>query len=162
MSSSSDLLVIGLGNRLRGDDAVGLVLAERLMKNAPPRVAIELREETDALTLAHDLIEHDAPLLAVDCANMGLAPGEWRLFRSDEAQLRGHADGISTHGIGLADAMILAGTLGRRSVSWIFGVQPASLDPVERLSAEIEERLPEMTAALYNASVRLSEGNAAQ
>ena len=162
MSSSSDLLVIGLGNRLRGDDAVGLHLAGALAGNTPHGVEVRIREQADPLDLAHDILEWDGPLLAVDCAAMGLEPGEWRLFASDEARLRCRSDGISTHGPGLADALALAEALGRKGATWIFDVQPARVEPVDGLSSEVEGRLPEMVAALYDAVIRLTAESAAR
>lgn len=141
------LLILGLGNRLRGDDAVGLVLAEALRPRLPPTTELRLMEQADPLELAHDLTEEDGPLLAIDCASMGLMPGEWRLFPWDEAVVGG-GSAISTHGAGLPDALHLAAALGRKGKAWLFGVEPGSLDHVEGLSIEVERRLPEMVAAL--------------
>ena len=155
MSSSPELLVIGLGNRLRGDDAIGLVLAERLAANNPQSVAVMQHEENDALSLANDLLDHSGPLLIIDCADMGLSPGEWRLFRSGDASLRRRTAGISTHGLGLADALELATALGRQGENWVFGVQPAGLDRGAPLSATIMQKLPEISAALQETIRRL-------
>lgn len=140
------LVVAGLGCRLRGDDAVGLALVAGFAP--PPGVERCLWEDADALTLAHDLLELQAPVLLVDCARMGLKAGAWRCFRADEARLAMMAGVVSSHGPGLSEALALAKALGFDGAAHIFGVEPASLEYGAGLSPMMTARLPALRRAL--------------
>ncbi len=133
------LVLIGLGNRWRGDDGIGLALLERIAATLPDSVKVCPRESDDALSLADELLSLDLPAVVVDCADMGLAPGARRWFGEDDVVLRGAR---STHGLGIADALPLARALGYRHEVRFLGIQPATLAMCATLSAELERQLP--------------------
>lgn len=137
---SARVLVAAVGSRACGDDAVGLVLAERLRGDAGVDVA--LWEDRDALDVAGALLEGAGPVVLVDCADMGLPPGSWRLL--GEGVARDHRDTVSTHGFGLADALRLARALGCERDVRVFGVQPFDVRPglvglSDGLAGDLEE-----------------------
>ncbi len=145
------MLLAGVGSRLSTDDAIGLELVARLAP-LPPGVEARLWEDADALTLAAGLLDLDRPALIVDCADMGLAPGGARLFRDSDARLGRRLRALSTHGLGLAEALDIARRLGLAWPVHLFGVQPFHLGPGARLSPPMQTRLPalldELGAAL--------------
>lgn len=142
---SGRVLVAAVGSRACGDDAVGLVLAERLRGDAGVDVA--LWEDRDALDVAGALLEGDGPVVLVDCADMGLPPGSWRLL--GEGVARDHRDTVSTHGLGLADALTLARALGCERDVRLFGVQPFDVRPGRvGLSEGLAGGLEELVRAL--------------
>ena len=106
-------LVVGIGHDDRGDDAAGPLTA-RLLARAwgdllPPSVAVRgWRGDLLALIDAWCGVER---LVLVDAVVSGAAPGTWRRYGVDAPFARGA--GASTHGVGLADALALARTLGR-------------------------------------------------
>ncbi len=139
--------MVGVGSALSRDDGVGLVLVDRLRER---RVDVQARcwSDADAATVVSNLLELDAPVLFVDCAQMSLPPGEFRCFDEQRAALRIRRDSVSTHGLGLAEGLAIARQLGFvRSVS-IFAVQPYSLVPGLGLSPSMEARLDGLTDAL--------------
>lgn len=140
------LTVAGLGSRVRGDDAVGLHLVAQLADNAATRRV--LWEDADALSLAHELLGLHGPVLIVDCADMGLEPGEFRIFDEATARVVTRADTVSTHGFGLADALALARELGFGQTVTFFGIQPQRLDVTGELSAAVSARLDGLRAGL--------------
>ena len=143
------LTVIGVGGRGSGDDAVGLELVERLAgRLVLDGLSFLLRPDADPLTLAQDLLELTAPVLIVDCADMGLQPGESRCFPAESASLRIRTDSTSTHGLGVAEAIAIADALGFDRPVTLFGVQPFDTSPDLRLSLPMETRLPRLLAAL--------------
>ena len=98
--------VIGLGDRDRGDDAVGLVVAERLTR---------LRPEADVMTWERpelDLLEvlptHD-PVVIVDAARSGAPVGTVH----DDPHVSTDVAGRGTHGFGIAGVLELARELDR-------------------------------------------------
>jgi hydrogenase maturation protease len=147
--------VVGIGSRAGRDDGVGLALVERLERNGRfPELTFLLWENADAATVAYNLLELETPVLLVDCADMGVKPGECRVFDERTASLNLRTDSVSTHGLGLAEALTLARSLGFEHHAHIFGVQPFDLNPGLKLSPEMEERFSGLCEAL---GARVSE-----
>ena len=146
------LTVVGIGSRGARDDEVGLLLVETLAKRSSEcNVVTRLWENADSLTLAHDLLELSGPVLIVDCADMGLAAGSWRFFSSQESQIKHHSATVSTHGLGMAEALTIAQGLGYKHTVHLFGIQPFDLSPALGLTTEMKKRFPAILEALDNA-----------
>jgi len=115
------MLIIGLGNPDRGDDAAGLLVARRLVERG-----IEAVEHVGG---ALDLIEilHTADCaLIVDAVVSGAAPGTLHMWDAGTADLRSDVLGSSTHALGLADAIELARSLDRLPKELtIYGIEAA-------------------------------------
>jgi|GEM_PF-723752 len=148
------ILLVGIGSRASEDDAVGLVLAEEMARRGLAGVTVELWEDRDPLDVAAGLVEisdrdPEITVVLVDCAELGLAPGCWRAFDLDEAELAERAGGPSVHGVGLADGLALARALGFVNPVRVFGVQPFSVEPGRlSLSLPMATRLPSLGTAL--------------
>lgn len=146
MSIERRLTVAGIGSLLSRDDAIGLELVRDLP--TPSGVETLLWEDADALTLAHELLQLATPVLIVDCADMRLAPGSWRAFSLDDAGLAPATDAVSTHGLGLAEALAIARQLGFGQTLRVFGVQPYDIRSGAGLSAAMAGRLGVLRQAL--------------
>ncbi len=153
------LTVAGIGSQVSCDDGIGLTLV-RALSERPLLSGITARlwEDADALTLAHLLLESEQPVLLVDCADMRLDSGCWRLFSDANAGLNMQSRTLSTHGLGLAEALSIARTLGLAQRVHIFGIQPFDLAPICDLSPEMKQRLPRLLRALEGAVVSLTSG----
>lgn len=138
--------VIGLGNRMRGDDGVGLRLVEALAARGLDGVEAVLHEGADALTLAEDLVGHDLPSVVVDCATLGDS-SEQAWVAEEELRLRGLEGSVSAHGLGFGTALGVARGLGFSSPLRFFLVAPHSLDG-DALSPRLEARLPSLVDRL--------------
>lgn len=105
------LLVIGVGNADRGDDAVGLLVARRLstLCSAAVRIVEHSGEPTSLLAYLGDA---ECAIL-VDACMSGGPPGTINRFDVAAAALPQVEFGCSTHGMGLAEAVELARVLGR-------------------------------------------------
>ena len=141
-------LIIGLGNPLRGDDGVGVRAAQALAEQKlPPGVEV-LDGGTQGLGIVN-LLEGRQRVIFVDAADMGAAPGEFRRFTLDEAQLLGNDRHLSLHNANLRDALLLAQALDMLPAEVIiFGVQPASLEWKTSLSPAVEAALPKLLEAV--------------
>ena len=108
-------LVIGVGNPDRGDDGVGHEVVRLLAGRTPPDVGL-LRHGGEATGLLDCLHGADAAWL-IDAAASGAAPGARRRLDAAAGALPGDLAALSSHGLGLAQAIELAralGTLPRR------------------------------------------------
>ena len=143
-----ETLVIGVGNPLRGDDGVGVRVAEALVERDLPRDVEVVDGGTQGLGIV-SLMEGRRRVILVDAADMGRAPGSFVRFKPEDVRMWGDAEHLSIHGAGLRDALLLAqalGTLPEEVV--IFGVQPAKIEWESALSPEAEASLPALVEAV--------------
>ena len=156
------LALCAVGGPAAGDDAVALELLERLERlPLDPRLHRENWGRSDALDMTQRLLELELPVLVVDCAEYGAAPGEGRLLAGDSIRLGGYRDGLSCHGFGVAEALALARQLGRSAPVDFFAIQPFDLTPGTPLSAPMRERLGGLLEGLQAAVERLLREGAA-
>ncbi len=144
-------VVIGIGNPDRGDDAAGRAVARWLHGRLPPEVEI-IEHNGEASTLLSCLENATTAYLVDACASAAPA-GAVRRFDVSASPLPKGAFKLSTHGMGLAEAIELARVLGQlpsrcivyaiEAMSFEMG-RPLSLlvtaaigDVGERLRAEI-------------------------
>jgi hydrogenase maturation protease len=141
-------LVIGLGNPLRGDDGVGVRVAQILAEQAlSPGVEV-MDGGTQGLGIVN-LMEGRQRVIVVDAADVGRSPGQFVRFTLDEARLLGDDQHLSVHAAGLRDALLLAQALKMLPDQVIiFGVQPASLEWESTLSPQVEATLPDLIEAV--------------
>ncbi len=126
------LLVVGVGNPLRGDDAAGLVLGSAIA------------EALGACYIAgEDVPEHytdqmragpATQVLFVDAVDMGMPPGHIGLVRTDELD----DTSVSTHKVSLAVLARLVETMSGKRVR-LLGVQPQSLGWGDAVSEPVRE-----------------------
>jgi hydrogenase maturation protease len=105
------LRLIGVGNRWRGDDAAGLVVAARVRAQLPGAVDV-VEHEGEPI----DLIEACAGAQTtwlVDAVCSGAQPGVLHRLDASDRPLPAELFRLSTHRLGLHDALELARALGR-------------------------------------------------
>lgn len=139
---------MGLGSSLGRDDAIGLALVRALSGEAPFEARCVLLESADAATVASLLLEWQRPVVFVDAADMDIPPGEYRFFPDKDASILLKTSSVSTHGLGLAEGLELARTLGFEQPVRVFGVQPFDLSPGQELTPEMVSRFPLLLDAL--------------
>jgi hydrogenase maturation protease len=104
-------IVIGVGNAYRGDDAVGLAVAERVRGSTPADVLV--RECEQEPTRLVDAWEGADLAVVVDACAGGAEPGTVHRFDVAEGPLPARVFRSSTHAFGVGDAVELARALGR-------------------------------------------------
>ena len=133
--SGAETLVIGLGNRLRGDDAAGPEVARLLRERAPEIRAVEHEREPS------DLIElwADASLAIVIDAVHGEEPGRIHRVEVGREELRERRSaGASTHALALGEVIELARVLDRLpSRLVVFGIEGTRFDTGADLSPAV-------------------------
>jgi len=134
---SPETLVIGIGNAFRGDDGVGLIVAQRLRALALPGVTVlEQSGEGTALVEAWKAAER---VIVVDAVSSGSKPGTVHRLEVTDQPLPAYFSGGSTHTFGLAEAVELARQLDRLPASLIIcGVEGQSFTPGADISTEVE------------------------
>jgi hydrogenase 3 maturation protease len=113
-------MLVGIGNELRGDDAVGLVVARRLRGAVGARVLETGDAPENHLGLV--VLERPDTVLLIDAADLGRPPGEFEIL--DPADMEGTC--LTTHAMPLAE---LSGVISFRTGAAVhlLGIQPASV-----------------------------------
>jgi hydrogenase maturation protease len=140
------LRVVGLGNALRGDDAVGLEVARRVRALLPDADVIEASGEPAALL---DALGDGAEEVAIgDAVWSGAAPGAVHRFDAGAAALP-LASGASTHGLGLAEAIELGRALGRLPARLVvYGIEGQGYETGAPLSPPVARAAEEVVGEL--------------
>nr|WP_231362396.1 hydrogenase maturation protease [Thioalkalivibrio sp. ARh3] len=133
-------LVIGVGNPWRGDDGIGHAVVDALAGTPGLATAKSQGEPAELM----ELWQGYEPVILVDAIVTGAAPGTLHRLDAREPLPRGAR--YSSHGIGLAEAVELARSLGDLPDTLIVhGIEPARLEDGAGLS-------PEISAAIFQMS----------
>lgn len=140
-------LVIGVGNRDRGDDAAGPLVIDALRRSeGPPLKTTEVDGDLSDLAKRWDA---DQTVVIVDACYTGRAPGTVVVVDGLTTEFPRGREPVSSHGIGVADAIELARLLDLlpRSLT-IYGIEAGSFDhfaavtePVEKAILEVVDRI---------------------
>jgi hydrogenase maturation protease len=155
-AAQARMLVIGIGNPDRGDDAIGPLIVRRLVGHVARDVAI-IERSGDALALIDDWAGRDAVVL-VDAAAPGDTPGQVHRLDLLGDNLQGEVSMSSTHAFGVAEAVGLARTLGllpRHVVA--FAIEGADFAPGAPVSPEVAAVADEVARRVEAELGRLAE-----
>lgn len=151
------VLVVGLGNRLRGDDGVGLAVTRRLEGRVEAAGVAVAELEGEGIGLL-DAWEGAHGVVLVDCVRSGAAPGTVLRFEATDLPLPGDLrTSSSTHAVGVAETIELARALGRlprRLV--VYGIEGESFDAGAPLSARVAAVVGEAAEGVLQEAHRLA------
>jgi hydrogenase maturation protease len=136
-------LVIGLGNRLRGDDGAGAEVARRVR-------TVPAHEVTDPASL-FDMWSGDDGVIVIDAVSSGAPVGTIHRIDVTQSPLP-LTSSTSSHAFGLAEVVELARSLGRlpRSVQ-VYGIEVGSLSPGSQMSPQVEAAVQEVVEEIDRA-----------
>ena len=153
--SAARHVVIGVGNALRGDDGVGLAVAESLRPHVPPGVAVVCCEQEPSRLL--DAWENAHTAIVVDAAASGSAPGGVRRFDASETALAAGVFRSSTHAFGVGDAIELARALGRLPARvLVYGIEGGTFAAGEGLTAPVRTAVEQVARSVLEDLERLT------
>lgn len=146
MTSAKSCLVLGLGERARGDDAVGLdVAAELARKNLD---GVEISGGARDAAWIVEAWRGYATVLIVDAIRSGGHPG--RLAWVDPAAIV-ETTRASTHGLGLATALDLATALGERPRGLrVLGIEGETFTLGAAMSCAVRAAVPRAVQVLVS------------
>ncbi len=136
----ASLTVIGVGNRLRGDDAIGPLLIDALSSQPDPRVEL-VDAGNDALGIL-EYFEGRDHVMVVDACRMGREAGCVVQIDPLQIDLVIKEDPISLHGLGLAESIKMAESLDMLPENLkIVGIEPESIQFNGSLSVPVQRAL---------------------
>jgi len=142
--------VIGIGNPLRHDDAIGIILLHFLKQNEEDfssKVAF-IDGGTGGMNVLHLILEYDTVLI-IDAVQHGGKPGQWSFFSSDDVVSQKQQEHISTHISDVFQVILLAKEISQKPNNvFVFGIEPQDLSFGEGLSESLTNHLPELQKQL--------------
>jgi hydrogenase maturation protease len=148
------VVIVGVGNLDRGDDAAGPMVARRLRETGTVAAdIIELEGEAASILFA---LENAEVAFVIDACVSGAQAGAIRRYDAADDLPPTAAFGLSSHGIGLAEAVKLGKTLGALPPSCIvyaiegqrFDLGAPVSDPVARGIESVVRHIAEEIASL--------------
>jgi len=131
------ILIIGLGNDYRGDDAVGRVLARKLQAIAGDNVRV-LEESGEGAALMESWKSGDFVIL-IDAVHSGGAAGTVHRFDAATQPVPSSFFHYSTHAFSVAEAIELALVLNQLPPRLIvYGIEGKNFDSRVGLSPEVK------------------------
>jgi len=135
-SARTGCLVIGIGNPDRGDDAAGRAVARRLRGMLPPAIKVDEHDGEAAGLLAR--LEGTETAYLIDACTSSAPAGTVQRFDVGAMPLPQEAFAVSTHGLGLAEAVELGRALGQLpSRCVVYAIELGSTAPGDLLSPPV-------------------------
>ena len=137
------ILIIGVGNAYRGDDAVGLRIAQDIKKKSPDHVNV-IEQSGEGISLMDSWKDADTVIL-IDAVHSGAQPGTIHRFDVHTQTIPTKFFHYSTHAFGIAEAIELARALKQLPQDLIvYGIEGKCFEAGIRLSREVEKAVEEV------------------
>jgi hydrogenase maturation protease len=141
--------VIGVGNPLRGDDGIGVLLMEELTRKKIEGVEF-IDGGTGGINLIHDLAKFDLVVI-LDAVDFGGECGETRIFSVDDVLRDTEKIRFCTHENDLFNVIKISKKLGEAPDEiFIFGVQPKDFSPKMEISQELRQSMDRILDEFYD------------
>jgi len=143
------LLILGVGSPLMGDDGAGARAIELLQQQPDLPADVELREIGTPGWGLGAWFENQSSVVLIDAVQMGLPPGAWRKIDLHQDRLLLQETAFSLHQADLACGLVLAQELDLLPAQLtLYGIEPACLEPGSPLSPEVESSLNELVHSI--------------
>jgi hydrogenase maturation protease len=136
--------IIGIGNYSMADDGIGLRIVEHIAQNGLNRgfEAIDIADE--GMRLLFYLDKETEKIVLIDAVELGLPPGDYRLFKPEDVESTKDAKRLTTHEGDVLKVLELARSLGQSIPPiTILGIQPEDLNSGMELSPALQKRFAE-------------------
>jgi hydrogenase maturation protease len=139
------IAVIGLGNTLRRDDGIGVVILESLLNHYQRANIDYLNFGSASFDLLHRLQDYDIALLIDGISAGTLAAGQLKIFILDEVSFSEEDGAISSHELNLKDIFKLAQKLQIKTKIYVAGIQVEDVSFGLSLSSALSSKLADLT-----------------
>ena len=150
----SAIVVIGIGNPYRRDDAAGLAAAERLAPRLPEGVAVLLCEQEPSRII--DAWNGAWAAVLVDAVAAGDEPGTLHRVDAGREPVPVNVFRSSTHAFGVGEVIELARALGRLPERiLLYGIEGAAFSAGAGLTASVDAAVDAVVEAVVRDVERL-------
>ena len=142
------VLVMGIGNELRGDDAAGLLVARGLLSEKVPSFVtiLEMRGDGASFMARWKNINR---LILVDAITAGLPPGSVIRMDARKEIVPASLFATSSHSFGLAQAVAISLALDELPASvTLYGIQAGNFQMGTEMTPGVQRAIQETIAAI--------------
>jgi len=142
----SSISIIGVGNPLRKDDGIGILLLDHIKKesNSLSRNVSFIDGGTGGMNLLHTFNKFDVIIL-LDAVDFNGFPGETRFFTFDDICSQKKVSTVSTHNADLFQIIRIGQELDECPKKiFVFGVQPLDVSFGEGLTKPVQDQLTDI------------------
>jgi hydrogenase maturation protease len=142
--------VIGIGNPLRKDDGIGILIIQQLqsIKDRFPKNIEFIDGGTGGMNLLHVLSRFEC-IIVIDAVDFGGIAGEFKVFSLDELCSKKINIGFSTHESDFLNIISISKKLKELPKHFfIFGIQPKDVLFGQDLSADLEMKVDFLVSAV--------------
>lgn len=136
-NSNKKLAVIGLGNPLRKDDGIGLVVFDRLKTSFKHPDIEYLDYGTGSFDILFKINDYKN-ILILDAVNAGMEAGDHKIFPITNIESEIKSDLGSTHGFGLKELKKLCFSMGMGTNIIVAGIEAADVSLGRGISKELQ------------------------
>lgn len=151
--------IIGVGNPLRKDDGIGIVLLHH-MKNAAklnPDSLSFIDGGTGGMNVLHVCNKFDV-VVFLDAVDFKANPGETRFFSIDNIKSNKQVSSVSTHHEDLFQIIRIGQKIGEcPNKVFVFGVQPADIGFGEGLTEQINGKIEDIILSMKKYILKVIE-----
>lgn len=141
------IVLLGIGNDMRGDDAVGSVLAQEMSKLFAANGSVVVFDGKTVPENFTGAIKKEKPshIILMDAVEMNEAPGHIKLVSKEE--IANYS--ISTHAMPLSFLIkYLESTCPSEMI--LLGIQPENMNLINEMTPKIQKRILEVLSAFNN------------
>lgn len=131
------IAVIGLGNSLRRDDGIGVIILKALRDSGKKEGIDYLDFGTFSFDLLHRFSNYKAVLL-IDAVNASLPAGKVKIFKLSEIEDNFKRPVSSSHELDLKDLSGLCKKIGIKTQVYVAGIQVKDVSYAEGLSSALK------------------------
>jgi hydrogenase maturation protease len=140
---SKKIAVIGIGNTLRRDDGIGIIVLESLLKFYKREGIDYLNFGIATFDLLHRIRNYDTVLL-IDGVRTNLPVGELKIFELGNIKYNPDNLATSTHELNLEDVFKLSKKIALKTKIYVAGIQIGDLSYNEGLSDILKNKQEEI------------------
>ncbi len=142
-SKRESIRIVGFGNKYRSDDGIGVRIVEELEKLDFFKDVEVIDGGTSGTDLIF-LIKGCRKIIIIDAIDAGQKTGDVVNIRADEISsfIKKDCRSLSLHDLNLSDILKIVKELKIDADISIIGIKPESIDFGDRLSPEIEKKIP--------------------
>lgn len=143
VQNKHSILIIGIGNQYRGDDGVGLRIAQDIKKMSHDHVTV-IEQSGEGISLMDSWKDSDTVIL-IDAVHSCAQPGTIHRFDVHTQTIPAKFFHYSTHAFGVAEAIELARALKQLPQNLIvYGIEGKCFEAGIGLSLEVEKAVEEV------------------
>lgn len=149
--SRENILIVGVGNRLLGDEGVGLHIIDNLLQIPMPPYVNIIDCGCDLLNLM-PYLNKPYKIIIIDAIRAGKKPGEIYKFDYSELEIT-EVKIYSAHQVGVIDSLGLLKQICpslANSEIILIGIEPKVIEPSADLSKEVKESIPDVTKLILD------------